>query len=64
MIFLIIYLLGYIATAVQFYRALNKGEEVMVLELVMAILICAFSWFSFFTILVIMYSNKVVFTKK
>ena len=64
MIFLIIYLLGCIATAVQFYCVLDKGYKVTVGELVMAILICAFSWLSFFTALVIIYCGKVVFTKK
>ena len=64
MIFLIIYLLGCIATAVQLYRALDEGEKVTVGELITAISICTFSWISFFALLVVMFSDKVVFTKK
>lgn len=64
MIFLIIYLLGCIASAVLLYRALDEGEKVTVGGLIMAIFICAFSWFSFFVCLVIMFSDNVVFTKK
>jgi len=64
MIFLIIYLIGCIATAVQLYCTLDKGDKVNVGELIVTIIISACSWISFLLFLVIMYCDKVVFTKK
>lgn len=64
MIALIIYLSGAIATAVLCYLSLEKGCKVTVFDLLFGFLFSLCSWVAFFVILLIIYGDKEVFTKK
>lgn len=64
MILLIIYLLGVIATAVLLFYSLEKGCKVTVGDLIPGFLICLISWVGFISIILICFSDHVIFTKK
>lgn len=63
--FLIIYILGIIATLLTYYYNLESGDEVSLSEL-LAIIIASLlsSWFAFVILLILIYGNKTVFKKK
>ena len=63
-IFLIIYILGIIATLWAYYYNLKSGEEVDLLELSFSIASSLFSWVTFIILILVIYGDKVVFTKK
>jgi len=61
---IIIYLSGVIATAVICYFGLEKGCKVTVFDLLFGFLLSLCSWVAFITILLTIYGDKEVFTKK
>ena len=63
-LFWIIYILGAIATILLLYRSLEHGTKITVAEIAFALLISTFSWLAFFTVLVTLFSDHVVFIKK
>jgi hypothetical protein len=63
-IFWIIYILGIIATLYFLYYNLNNGDVVTVSGLTLAVLMSLFSWITFFIILIIIYGDETIFTKK
>lgn len=64
MIVLIIYLIGVITTAVLLYLSLEKGCKVTVFDLLFGFLLSLCSWIAFIVILLTIYGDKEVFTKK
>jgi hypothetical protein len=64
MIVLIIYILGIIATLWAFYYSLKSGEEVDLLGLSFSIASSLFSWVTFIILILVVYGDKIVFTKK
>ena len=64
MILLIIYLVGVIATAVLLFCSLEKGYKVTLGDLIAGCLICLLSWIGFISVIMICFSDYVVFTKK
>ena len=62
--FLIIYILGIIVTLWTFYNSLKSGEEVSLYEIVFALISSLFSWVTFIILILVIYGDKVVFTKK
>ena len=64
MIALVIYLCGIIAAVTLSYLSLEKGYKVTVFDLVFGILISLFSWAAVIVFLLVIYNDKVVFTKK
>ena len=63
-LFLVIYLLGFIATAVSLFCSLEKGYRVTLGDLIAGVLICLLSWMGFIGVMMIWFSDYVVFTKK
>lgn len=62
--FLIIYILGIIATLWNYYHSLKSGTEISLSELLVIIIVSLFSWFSFVISIIILYGDKTVFKKK
>ena len=63
-IFLIIYILGIIATLWAYYYNLKSGEEVSLYEIVFALTSSLFSWITFIILILVIYGDGVVFKKK
>jgi len=63
-IFLIIYILGIIATLYLFYHKLDKGDAVNIVDLILLVMMSSCSWVTFFILLINIYGDKIVFTKK
>jgi len=63
-IFLIIYILGIIATLYLFYYKLDKGDAVNVIDLILLVMMSSCSWITFFILLINIYGDKTVFKKK
>lgn len=63
-IFLIIYLMGIIATLWTYYYSLESGEEVSLYEVVFALISSLFSWITFIILILVIYGDEVVFKKK
>lgn len=63
-IFLIIYILGFIATLWTYYHNLRSGYEICLFELFTAIILSLFSWITFVIVIMLIYGDKTVFTKK
>jgi len=64
LIFLLIYVLGIIATLCTWYHNLDRGSEITLSDLSIDILMSVFSWVSFFILIMIIYGDKTVFKKK
>ena len=62
--FLIIYILGIIATLWAYYYSLESGAEISVTELSVCIATSLFSWITFIVLILAIYGDKIVFTKK
>lgn len=63
-IFLIIYILGIIATLWAYYYKLESGEEVSLLDLSFTIMTSLLSWFTFVLLIISIHGDEVVFKKK
>lgn len=63
-IFLIIYILGIIATLWAYYYKLESGEEVSLLDLSFTIMTSLFSWVTFIILMLETHGDEVVFKKK
>jgi hypothetical protein len=63
-IFLIIYVLGIIATLLTYYHNLRSGYEVSLSELSLFIMDSLLSWIAFFILLMVIYGDEIIFTKK
>ena len=63
-IFLIIYILGIIASLWLGYYSLESGEEVSLYEIVFALTSSLFSWITFIILILVIYGDGVVFKKK
>lgn len=62
--FLIIYILGIIATLLTYYYNLDNGYEISLSELLVVIIGSLFSWFAFMILIIVIYGNDTVFKKK
>ena len=62
--FLIIYILGIIATLWTCYHSLKSGTEISLSELLVIIIGSLFSWFAFVILIISLYGHKTVFKKK
>jgi uncharacterized membrane protein YqhA len=62
--FLIIYILGIIATLWTYYHNLDSGYEVSLSELLFTIIGSLFSWVAFIILIIAIYENETVFKKK
>ena len=63
-LFLVIYLLGVVATVLLMYCSLEHGWKITVGDIVCTLMISIFSWLSFVIVLFMCFSDHVVFTKK
>ena len=63
-LFLIIYILGVVATMLLLYCSLEHGAKITIGEIAFAFVMSGFSWLSFFTALIVFFADRVVFTKK
>lgn len=63
-IFLIIYILGIIASLWLGYYSLESGEEVSIGDLMVAIITSLCSWITFIILISVAYGDEVVFIKK
>ncbi len=63
-VLLIVYILGIIATLWAYYYSLESGEEIDLLELSFSIASSLFSWVTFIILILVVYGDKIVFTKK
>lgn len=63
-LFLLIYVLGFIATLWIGYHGLDSGTEFTLFELTTALIVCGFSWVGFFIVILAIYGNKTIFKKK
>lgn len=63
-IFLIIYVLGIIATLWTYYYKLKSGHEISLSELLLIIIGSLFSWSAFVALIVLEFGDKTVFIKK
>ena len=63
-ILLSVYIVGFIATLVLLYLAMEKGDTVSVSELCQSLVLAFFSWIGVLVIVLFFYGDKVVFTKK
>lgn len=63
-IFLIVYILGIIASLWLGYYSLESGEEVSIGDLMVAIITSLCSWITFIILLSIAYGDEIVFIKK
>lgn len=63
-IFLIVYILGVIATLWASYYSLESGKEVSLFDLVFTVILSLFSWAAFIVVILFMYGSKTVFKKK
>lgn len=64
LIFLLIYILGIIATLWTWYHVLDSGTKITLSDLTIAILMCVFSWIAFIGVIIIVYGNTTIFEKK
>ena len=62
--FLIIYILGIIATLLTYYYNLDSGYEVSLSELIYVMIGSLFSWIAFAILIISINKNKTVFKKK
>lgn len=62
--FLIIYILGIIATLWTYYYNLESGYEVSLSELICIMIGSLFSWITFVILIISINENKTVFKKK
>ena len=62
--FLFIYILGIIATLWAYYYNLKNGEEVPLFMLSFFIMSALFSWITFVIVIIAIYGDEIVFTKK
>ena len=63
-VFLIIYILGIIATLWTYYYSLESREEVPLFVLPFFIMSALFSWITFIILILVIYGDEVVFKKK
>lgn len=63
-IFLIVYIIGIIATLWAYYYSLKSGEEVELFQLTFFIFSSLFSWITFVIVIIAIYGDEIVFTKK
>ena len=63
-LFLIIYLLGIVATILLIYCSLEHGSKITIGDIMSALVISGFSWLAFVTGLIIFFADYVVFIKK
>lgn len=63
-LFLIIYLLGVVATVLLIYSSLEHGYKITVGNIAYTLMISIFSWLAFVLVLFICFSDYIVFTKK
>ena len=64
MIYVLIYLLGIIATLWTWYHTLDRGTKITLSDLTFAILMSLFSWLTFFILTIIVYGDTTIFEKK
>ncbi len=62
--FLIIYILGIIATLWIFYHSLGSGEKVTLCDLLIIIMTSILSWIAFIVGIIMVYGDKTIFKKK
>lgn len=62
--FLIIYILGIIATLWIYYHNLDSGDEITLAELLFLIIGSLFSWLAFVILILSIYGDDTVFKKK
>lgn len=62
--FLIIYILGIIATLLTYYYNLDSGYEVSLSEIIYVMIGSLFSWIAFAILIISINENKTVFKKK
>ena len=62
--FLIIYILGIIATLWTYYYNLDSGYEVSLSELIYVMIGSLFSWVAFIILIIVINEDKTVFKKK
>lgn len=62
--FLIIYILGIIATLWTYYYNLRSGSEISLSELLLIIIGSLFSWIAFVILIISIYGDETVFKKK
>lgn len=62
--FLFIYILGIIATLWVYCHNLSSGYEISLAELLAVILGCLCSWVTFIIMIIVIYGDEIVFTKK
>lgn len=63
-IFLLIYIIGIIATLWLGYHTLDRGTEISLCDFTLFILVCVFSWIAFIGVIIIEYGDMTVFKKK
>ena len=63
-IFLLIYILGIIATLWLWYHNFDSGTEITLSDLSFGILMSVFSWVAVFILIMIIYGDKTVLKKK
>lgn len=63
-LFWTIYLLGVIATMLLLYYSLEHGTKITVAEIAFALLVSTFSWMTFIIVLIVIFADYKVFTKK
>lgn len=63
-IFLLIYVIGFIATLWFWYYTLNSGTKITLADLMSVIMMCTCSWIAFIIMTMIVYGDKTVFKKK
>lgn len=61
MIYILIYVIGIIATLWVIYRSMDSGDEFTLIEF---LIFCVFSWLAFIIVIMLKYGDKTVFKKK
>ena len=59
-VYLIVYILGVIATMWIWYHDLNSGTKVTLGDLIIAITMCMYSWYAFIIYILIVHRNKLI----
>lgn len=62
--FLIIYILGIIATLWTYYYNLSSGSEISLSELLFIIICSSFSWLAFVILILLIHGDDTIFKKK
>jgi len=62
--FLVIYILGIIATLWTYYHNLSSGSEISLSELLFIIIGSLFSWLAFVILILSIYGDETIFKKK